>query len=157
MARLSGVIMSSSLVFVLLFGQNLSISSWAIPVASAAEEASEDERSEDEGSEERSESGSNDEDEEETEETITRTYTVIEKVQQVVMVTPEAYLADRDGDLLVDALDPNPDTHQRQYFTDDDGDSVANAYDTFPGQDDLATFGSETDDNANGIIDRYES
>lgn len=157
MSRLSPVILGVALVAA--FGWM----SWGMSGALlaplpvwAAEDESEDEGSEDEGSEERSESSSNADDEEETE-TVTRTYTVVEKVSQVVMVTPAEYLSDRDGDLLVDALDPNPDTHQREYFTDSDGDSVANAYDAFPGQDDLVTFGSETDENANGIIDRYES
>ncbi len=121
--------------------------------------AADDEGSEASESSERSEesSESSDDDAEDETEEVTRTYTVIEKVSQVVMVTPEEYLTDRDGDLLVDALDPNPDVHQRQFFTDDDGDSVANAYDSFPGEDDLVMLGSETDDNRNGIIDRYES
>lgn len=119
----------------------------------AAEESEESE--EDEGSEssEYSDSG----DDEESTETVTRIYTVMEQVEETVSVTPPAYLSDRDGDSLVDAIDPNPDTHQREFFTDDDGDSIANAYDQFPGFDDLVTFADETDENKNGIIDRYES
>lgn len=116
---------------------------------------------ESEGSEEDEESESSeyssDKDDKETTETVTRTYTVIEQVEETVLVTPPAYLSDRDGDNLVDALDPNPDVHQKEFFTDDDGDAIANVYDQFPGLDDLVTFADETDENQNGIIDRYES
>ena len=89
-------------------------------------------------------------------ETVTRTYTVIQKVPQTVVVTPVEFLSDRDGDLLVDALDPDPDTHQREYFTDDDGDRVANVNDRYPGRDDFSIFEDGTDVNANGIVDSYE-
>lgn len=122
--------------------------------------AAEDEESEKEYEDE--EEDEDDDDEKEVKntpssETITRTYTVMEKVTETVVVTPAEFLSDRDNDALVDAIDPNPDVHQREYFTDDDGDSVANARDRFPGKDDFATFEFELDDNANGIIDSYES
>lgn len=151
--KLVGVL---ALVAAMAFGLGWRDSDTLTPIARAADDEGSEasEPSEDEGSESGSKEAEEDEDETEA---VTRTYTVIEKVSQVVMVTPEEYLSDRDGDLLVDALDPNPDVHQREYFTDDDGDSVANAYDSFPGSDDLVMLGSETDDNQNGIVDRYES
>ncbi len=90
-------------------------------------------------------------------EMVTRTYTVIERVAQTVLVTPQEFLSDRDGDLIVDALDPDPDVHQREYFLDDDGDDVANVNDRYPGQDDFSVFDEETDENNNGIIDSYET
>lgn len=121
---------------------------WA---AEDSEGSEEDERSES------SEYSDSDDGEEKATETVTRTYTVMEQVEETVLVTPPAYLSDRDGDSLVDAIDPNPDVHQKEFFTDDDGDSIANAYDQFPGLDDLVTFADETDENQNGIIDRYES
>lgn len=123
-------------------------------LAWAAEESEGSEEDEESESSEYSDSG---DDEEKSTETVTRTYTVMEQFEETVLVTPPAYLSDRDGDSLVDAIDPNPDTHQKEFFTDDDGDSIANAYDQFPGLDDLVTFADETDENENGVIDRYES
>lgn len=123
-------------------------------LALAAEES---EGSEEENEESESSEYSSDADDEESTETVIRTYTVMEQIEETVLVTPPAYVSDRDGDSLVDALDPNPDIHQKEFFTDDDGDAIANAYDQFPGLDDLVTFADETDDNQNGIIDRYES
>ena len=143
-----------ALIFSFPFSKFIGKPLWIAPELALAAEESEDEDEESESSEYEY---SSDADDEESTETVTRTYTVMEQVEETVLVTPPAYVSDLDGDSLVDALDPNPDVHQKEFFTDDDGDAIANAYDQFPGLDDLVTFANETDDNQNGIIDRYES
>jgi hypothetical protein len=92
----------------------------------------------------------------------TKTVEVIKKVieykpvQQTVMVTEDAYQKDTDGDLLVDAIDPDPLVHQAEYFTDTDNDGVPNAIDQFHDEDDFSYYEFETDDDNNGILDSYE-
>lgn len=78
------------------------------------------------------------------------------QVSKVVTVTPPEYRTDTDGDGLVDAIDPDPNRHQRDYFTDTDGDSVSDAFDRHPGEDDFAYVEGDADVNGNGIIDTYE-
>lgn len=78
------------------------------------------------------------------------------RVERTVVVTPEEYLSDADGDGLVDAIDPHPDRPERDFFTDSDGDAVADAFDLHPGEDDFAFSERDTDADGNGIIDSYE-
>lgn len=78
------------------------------------------------------------------------------QVEKMVVVTPEEYRTDRDGDELVDAIDPDPAVHQREYFTDTDGDAVPDAFDRHHDEDDLSFFESGGDLDSNGIVDAYE-
>lgn len=77
-------------------------------------------------------------------------------VTRTVTVTDPGYDTDSDGDELVDALDPDPTRHQKEYFTDSDEDAIADAYDRYPGEDDFAYVEGESDENGNGLIDAYE-
>ncbi len=77
-------------------------------------------------------------------------------VTKTIIVTEEAYATDTDGDLLVDAIDPDPKVPQSEYFTDTDDDGVPNAIDRHHDEDDFAYYEFETDDNGNGILDSYE-
>lgn len=78
-------------------------------------------------------------------------------VTKTVVVTEEEYRIDSDGDLLVDAIDPNPLVKQDEYFTDTDGDGVPNVFDRHHDEDDFSYFDdAETDVNINGIFDSYE-
>lgn len=78
-------------------------------------------------------------------------------VTKTVTVTDEAYTTDSDGDLLMDAIDPNPSVRQSEYFTDIDKDSVPNAFDKHHDEDDFAFFDDvETDENNDGILDSYQ-
>ncbi|MGB5019115.1 MAG: hypothetical protein WBO66_05300, partial [Candidatus Moraniibacteriota bacterium] len=65
------------------------------------------------------------------------------------------FLTDTDGDLLVDAIDPEPNRDQREYFTDTDGDGVPNAFDKHHDEDDFA-YHDDDDADKNGILDSYE-
>lgn len=125
--------------------------------ANADEDEDEEEEDEDEDDE--------DEDEEEYQETTSKPKK-IKVIQQVVeykpvtetvVVTEEAYAKDSDGDLLVDALDPDPLIAQSEYFTDIDDDGVPNAIDRYHDEDDFAYYEMETDADNNGILDSYES
>lgn len=79
-------------------------------------------------------------------------------VVTTVEVTPDEYLKDSDGDLLVDAIDPSPYVKQSEYYTDIDGDGVPNAIDKHHDEDDFAYFDDlETDTNNNGLLDSYEA
>lgn len=82
---------------------------------------------------------------------------VVETVPVITYVTvvDNGYNVDTDGDGLVDALDPNPEVHQKEFFTDSDGDGVADAYDRYPGEDDFHYIQFQ-DDNNNGILDFLE-
>ncbi len=81
---------------------------------------------------------------------------VYKPVTETIVVTEEAYTKDTDGDLLVDAIDPDPLIKQSEYFTDIDGDGVPNALDKYHDEDDFSYYDFETDDNDNGILDSYE-
>jgi hypothetical protein len=83
--------------------------------------------------------------------TVTRQVTTYETR---LMNDPE-FLTDTDGDLLVDAIDPEPNRDQREYFTDTDGDGVPNAFDKHHDDDDFAYY-DDDDTNKNGILDSYE-
>lgn len=76
-------------------------------------------------------------------------------VTKVVDVLPLEFINDSDGDKLVDAIDPNPNTPEWDFFTDDDLDSVPNALDRYPGEDDFSYVPFE-DTNKNGINDAIE-
>ncbi len=76
-------------------------------------------------------------------------------VTKVVDVLPLEFVNDSDGDKLVDAIDPNPNTPEWDFFTDDDLDSVPNALDRYPGEDDFSYIPFE-DINKNGINDAIE-
>ncbi|NTW75519.1 MAG: hypothetical protein HGB34_01325 [Candidatus Moranbacteria bacterium] len=78
------------------------------------------------------------------------------QVEKTVVVTPEEYRTDRDGDGLVDAIDPDPSVHQWEYFTDTDGDAVPDAFDLHHDEDDLSFFENGDDLDSNGIVDAYE-
>ena len=88
---------------------------------------------------------------------VTVTHYEVRYVPRTVVVIPDEYRSDRDGDALVDALDPDPDTHQREYFTDDDNDTDPNVFDRHKDEDDFAYFDSMYDTNDDGIIDDFES
>ncbi len=131
--------------------------SWLTANADRDEDEDEEEEEEDEDDE--------DEDEEEYQETTSKPKK-IKVIQQVieykpvtetVVVTEEAYAKDSDGDLLVDALDPDPLIAQSEYFTDIDDDGVPNAIDRYHDEDDFAYYEMETDTDNNGILDSYES
>lgn len=77
-------------------------------------------------------------------------------VTKTIIVTEEAYNKDTDGDVLVDALDPDPLIPQSEYFTDIDGDGIPNALDRHHDEDDFTYYEAETDTNNNGILDSYE-
>lgn len=77
-------------------------------------------------------------------------------VTKTVIITEPGYDIDSDGDLLVDAIDPDPEKHQREYFTDTDGDAVPDAYDRHHDEDDFAYFDDELDANHNGLLDSFE-
>ncbi|QQR78876.1 MAG: hypothetical protein IPJ68_01190 [Candidatus Moraniibacteriota bacterium] len=77
-------------------------------------------------------------------------------IAKTVIVTEEAYATDTDGDLLVDAIDPDPKVPQNEYFTDTDGDGVPNAIDRHHDEDDFSYYEFETDNDNNGILDSYE-
>lgn len=78
-------------------------------------------------------------------------------VTRTVDVTDAEYVTDTDGDLLVDAVDPNPLVKQSEYFTDTDGDGVPNALDRHHDEDDFAYFEDlEVDENADGVFDSYQ-
>ncbi len=81
--------------------------------------------------------------------------TVGEPIVRYVTVVDPGFDRDTDGDLLVDALDPDPTIKQQEFFTDDDGDSVPNALDKHKGEDDLVYISFE-DTNNNGILDSLE-
>lgn len=70
-------------------------------------------------------------------------------------VNDPEFLVDTDGDLLVDAIDPEPNVDQREYFTDTDDDGVPNAFDQYHNEDDFS-YHEDTDTNNDGILDSYE-
>ncbi|MEK7181566.1 MAG: hypothetical protein AAB708_00385, partial [Patescibacteria group bacterium] len=78
------------------------------------------------------------------------------EVTKTVTVLNPGYDTDKDEDGLVDAIDPDPEKHQKEYFTDTDGDSVPDAFDQHHDEDDFAYLENETDENNNGILDSYE-
>lgn len=89
--------------------------------------------------------------------TVTESVVEYRPVTRTVIVTEETYVSDADGDLLVDAIDPDPSVKQSEYFTDIDGDGVPNALDRHHDEDDFVFFDdSDTDDNGDGILDSYQ-
>lgn len=127
-------------------------------IHTAFAEEDEDEDEEDEDDEDEDEDEDRDDDgEAKATETRYVTHYEVRYVPQTTTVIPEEYRSDLDGDTLVDAIDPDPDTHQREYFTDDDDDTVPNVFDRHPGEDDFAYFDSMYDTNDDGIIDDFES
>jgi|GEM_PF-1431420 len=127
--------------------------------------AEEDEEDEEEEEDEESEEDEDKEDESEDDEDSSE---YEQQSEEVVMyeslelpapiykkVVDPGYDADTDGDGLVDAIDPNPLIHQKDFYTDSDGDSVPDALDTHQGDDDFS-FVEFTDTNSNGINDLLE-
>ncbi len=70
-------------------------------------------------------------------------------------VLDAGYGTDTDGDLLVDAIDPNPTIPQKELFTDDDNDGVPNANDVYKNDDDFKYL-EYSDTNNNGVLDMLE-
>lgn len=87
--------------------------------------------------------------------TIMQTVTKQVVTYETKLMNDPEFLTDTDGDLLVDAIDPEPNRDQREYFTDTDGDGVPNAFDQHHDEDDFAYY-DDTDENKNGILDSYE-
>lgn len=120
-----------------------------------AKEDEEDEEREDEEDEYKEE----DESEESTSQTVKTKSTPIYKtifVTKIITTLDPIFKTDKDGDNLVDGLDPHPAVHEREYFTDDDDDSIPNAFDKYPDDDDFAYYEEEKDENRDGILDSYE-
>ena len=87
--------------------------------------------------------------------TIMQTVTKQVTVYETRLMNDPEFLVDTDGDLLVDAIDPEPNFDQREYFTDTDGDGVPNAFDKHHDEDDFA-YHDDDDADKNGILDSYE-
>lgn len=124
---------------------------WIPPVYAEDEEDEEDEdEDEDEGEDE--------DDEKESKKSETKNIPTYEAVlvTKIITTLDPAFTTDRDGDSLVDGLDPHPTTHEREFFTDDDDDSVPNAFDMHIDEDDFAYYEEENDENGDGILDSYE-
>lgn len=85
--------------------------------------------------------------------TITETVTV--PVIKTITVIDDGYDIDTDGDLLVDAIDPHPEIHEKLLFTDTDNDGVPDATDAYPDEDDFLYI-LFPDENQNGISDFLE-
>lgn len=116
-----------------------------------------DETSEKSESNEGSESSENSYEDEEAPEEVTPQYvTRYRTITKVITVTDPGYDIDTDGDVIVDAIDPDPARHQEEYFTDYDGDSIPNAFDLYHDEDDFAYFESAVDNDHDGIIDSLE-
>jgi hypothetical protein len=77
-------------------------------------------------------------------------------VTKIITTLDPIFKTDKDGDNLVDGLDPHPAVPEREYFTDDDDDSIPNAFDKYPNDDDFAYYEGEKDENGDGILDSYE-
>ncbi len=87
--------------------------------------------------------------------TIMQTVTKQVTTYETRLMNDPEFLIDTDGDLLVDALDPEPNYDQREYFTDMDSDGVPNAFDKHHDEDDFSYY-DDDDTNKNGILDSYE-
>ncbi|MFZ1654323.1 MAG: hypothetical protein WBO92_00245 [Candidatus Moraniibacteriota bacterium] len=122
------------------------------------EEHEEDEREEDDGEKESEQPKAASKTSQSKPKTVKVVKDVVEyrPVARTVIVTEEAYATDTDGDLLVDAIDPDPKVPQSEYFTDVDEDGVPNAIDRHPDEDDFSYYEFETDGDNNGILDSYE-
>ncbi len=127
-----------------------------------ADEDDDDEDEEEEEEENEDEEDEEDDDDDEREEEQVE-YEIIEVPVEEEVVEPIRYVTvfdtgyntDSDKDGLVDAIDPNPTIHEREFFTDSDGDGVANALDVYPNEDDYSMV-EFTDSNQNGIADEIE-
>ena len=73
-----------------------------------------------------------------------------------ITVVDAGYDIDTDGDILVDAIDPNPTIPEPHLYTDSDGDGVPDATDAYPNEDDFVYVVFE-DLNENGILDFNEN
>ena len=122
------------------------------PIVSADEEDEEEENDEDDDA--RGDAASSKTKKSSTK-TIMQTTTRQVTVYETRLMNDPEFLVDTDGDLLVDAIDPEPDFDQREYFTDTDGDGVPNAFDKYHDEDDFA-YHDDDDANKNGILDSYE-
>lgn len=116
-----------------------------------------DETSESNESSERSGSGEDGYGDEEADDQEKSEYvTKYRTVTNIITVTEPGYDRDTDSDIVVDALDPDPARHQKEYFTDTDDDSIPDAFDLYHDEDDFSYFESALDDDHNGIIDSLE-
>lgn len=119
----------------------------------------EDDDEEEEDEDEREDERSNDEEDQTSKPKtikVLKEFIEYQPVTKTIVVTEEAYSKDTDGDILVDAIDPDPLVPQNEYFTDIDGDGVPNALDRHHDEDDFTYFEVETDTNNNGLLDSYE-
>lgn len=129
--------------------------SWHLILSVYAKEDEEEEEREDEEEEYKEESGN----EEQSSQTVKTKSAPIYKtvfVTKIITTLDPIFEIDKDGDRLVDGLDPHPAMHEREYFTDDDDDGIPNAFDKYPDDDDFAYYEEEKDDNEDGILDSYE-
>jgi len=153
-----------AIIMILIFSSSYIVSTEVVSkivnkTVYADEDEDEDEDDEDEDDDEHEDEDDDDEREEEQVE-----YEIIEvPVEEEVVVEPIRYVTvfdtgyniDTDKDGLVDAIDPNPTIHEREFFTDTDGDGVANALDSYPNEDDYSMV-EFIDINQNGIADELE-
>lgn len=151
-----------TLLFLPVLFMTLPISFSAHPPFLATVSAREDEEEEDYEEDDADERGNDSEPATKESAPKTKTIKVIKEVveyrpvTETIMVTEEAYAKDTDGDVLVDAIDPDPLVPQSEYFTDIDADGIPNALDRHHDEDDFAYYDFETDTNGNGIFDSYE-
>ncbi len=134
---------ASLFIVAVVEGQKTSNGSFSFSLVAFAED--EDEDDEDEEDERDPSSGK----------TIMQTITQQVTTYEIRRVNDPEFLIDSDGDLLVDAIDPDPSHDQREYFTDTDMDGVPNIFDKHHDEDDFA-YHDDTDLNGNGILDSYE-
>lgn len=121
--------------------------------------AEDDDDEEEEDEDEREDERSNDEENQTSKPKtvkVLKEFIEYQPVTKTIVVTEEAYSKDTDGDILVDAIDPDPLVPQNEYFTDIDGDGIPNALDRHHDEDDFTYFEVETDTNNNGLLDSYE-
>ncbi len=167
MKSLSSVVQLSTLLVSVVFV----ILSFALPplylstfptVSAREDEDKEDEEGHNEDDEEDEEDKDEDEEDERPKTSKPKTIQVVKEVieykpvTETIIVTEAAYTIDTDGDVLVDAIDPDPLVPQSEYFTDIDNDGVPNALDLYHDEDDFSYYEFETDDDNNGILDSYE-
>lgn len=127
----------------------------AFSLVASADDDDDDDEDEDEEDEDDEDDKSSGAKKSSSKKTILQTVTKQVVTYETKLMNDPEFLTDSDGDLLVDAIDPEPERDQREYFTDTDGDGVPNAFDQHHDEDDFAYY-DDTDENKNGILDSYE-